>query len=506
MNYRVAGLSLWLGLAPGIALAGGFETEYPDNGARALGRAGAFVARADDPSAIYYNPAGLAGQDGFELFISANLIALTATFDPADDFVLGNTARREFGTLSNEADPFIAPMIAAHFDFDALPTLDFGFGIYGPSATGHRKFPNQYPIVGAFRAADGKDISERLPGSPANALLPNGMFIEGNLLEFFTTVSVAWQPTPEWRLGLSLQNASFIAEIDQAIGGAVPAVAQLKVHDYFTPTGIIGAQYLPTSWLEFGLSVRPPIAIDGEGTGKIKRFASPCPRGPCGDDPQLEPYELAGDLPTLDDDGTPNDAITFDYNHPMVVRFGLRYVHRAGPAADGDEVFDLELDYIYQLQSVHESYLVKFAADRAVVPGEAGAEGLSVSPVPDIDDRREYQDTHGLRLGGDYYVMPGLFTVRAGGSYETGASPEKYTHIDFPGLDQYSVAVGAGLHLDLVDIDVGYSYVGTLGRDVDESDVRLIDITVARDKAAIVGNGRFDAHYHIVGLSTTWHL
>ena len=40
----------------------GAAYEFPDNGAVAMGRAGAFAAKADDGTAIYYNPAGLAIQ------------------------------------------------------------------------------------------------------------------------------------------------------------------------------------------------------------------------------------------------------------------------------------------------------------------------------------------------------------------------------------------------------------------------------------------------------------
>src|SRR5688572_1218570 len=37
-------------------------TEFPDNGSEQLARGGAWVARASDPLAVHFNPAGLAGQ------------------------------------------------------------------------------------------------------------------------------------------------------------------------------------------------------------------------------------------------------------------------------------------------------------------------------------------------------------------------------------------------------------------------------------------------------------
>ena len=79
--------------------------------------------------------------------------------------------------------------------------------------------------------------------------------------------------------------------------------------------------------------------------------------------------------------------------------------------------------------------------------------------------------------------------------------------VDFPGLDQQSFHAGIGVKLDLVDIDLGYGFILMSDRTVTESDVRLIDVTKPeRDDWKVIGNGDFSGHYHIVGLSTNWHL
>jgi long-chain fatty acid transport protein len=56
--------------------AGGFE--LPNQGAAGAGQAEAFAAQADDPSAIYYNPAGIAQLQGTE--VSAGIYALFPKF------------------------------------------------------------------------------------------------------------------------------------------------------------------------------------------------------------------------------------------------------------------------------------------------------------------------------------------------------------------------------------------------------------------------------------------
>src|SRR5580693_2823141 len=63
---------------PRTALAGGFE--LPDNGTEALGRGGAFVAKADDPTAIMFNPAGLAEQRGTRALLDGHVVMSSYSF------------------------------------------------------------------------------------------------------------------------------------------------------------------------------------------------------------------------------------------------------------------------------------------------------------------------------------------------------------------------------------------------------------------------------------------
>ena len=54
-------------------------TEFPDNGSEQMARGGAWVARASDPLAAFFNPAGLAGQDS-KVTVQANLSLLSTCF------------------------------------------------------------------------------------------------------------------------------------------------------------------------------------------------------------------------------------------------------------------------------------------------------------------------------------------------------------------------------------------------------------------------------------------
>src|SRR5688572_18892853 len=62
----------------GPAHAGGLIV--PGYGSQGQPRAGAFVAKADDPSALYYNPAGFARQRGTSVQIGLNFIDFSQRF------------------------------------------------------------------------------------------------------------------------------------------------------------------------------------------------------------------------------------------------------------------------------------------------------------------------------------------------------------------------------------------------------------------------------------------
>lgn len=478
---------------PSAAFAGGFESEYADNNARVLGRGGAFAARADDPSAIQYNPAGLAKLKGFNVLLSVNVLDVNQTFQPASDKVLGGRSTRRFAPLEQEIDLTAAPMLALHFDFEALPDFDFAVGVYGPSGTTHRRFANQFRIQSVTRDADGADQLDRIRGQQGNALAPNGVLVESQMIQAYPTVAVAWSGVKNLRVGVSLQASVVDATIKKAIGGPIPGVAELQFTDPFTFTAIAGVQYDVTEWLELGVMYRPSFENVATGTHSLRRF-NECPNGDCPDDVSdepLGPYGLGAEVPFSNADGSPNQDLEFRFTNPDILRFGARYI---------DPRFDIEFNYVFQRQSVHKAFGVDYKAPRATL------DDVVVEPVPDVADRRDYQDTHGFRLGGDIIVLPEQLSVRWGGSYENGSSPEDFTSLDFPGLDQWSVAVGLTWHTKLVDIDLAYSHIGLIDRTVEEGNPSLIDITVAADQWKAVNKGDYSGNYNVFGLGTTWHF
>src|SRR5207302_5587401 len=60
--------------------AGAGGLSFSENGAAAAGKANAFVGEADDPSAIFYNPAGMTQLPGTQVMAGTALVHLSSTF------------------------------------------------------------------------------------------------------------------------------------------------------------------------------------------------------------------------------------------------------------------------------------------------------------------------------------------------------------------------------------------------------------------------------------------
>jgi len=116
-------------VAPFFGIALSFSTAFSsgyqlnEHGARAVSMGGAFVARAWDPSSIYYNPAGLSYVKGFNVMLGGTLILPSTTFtDP-------NATQWKMNSLT-----FFPPNAYVTYNFDN--GLAAGIGVFTPEGLG----------------------------------------------------------------------------------------------------------------------------------------------------------------------------------------------------------------------------------------------------------------------------------------------------------------------------------------------------------------------------------
>ena len=130
----LAGLLVIAGLAP-RARAGGVE--FPDNGAVAIGRGGAYAANPDGALAISHNPARLAQQEGLRIGLEAALPELSSRsvlFQSSQGGEGATTIAAQFATLL-AGDARVRPLLV---DLHARrPGIGARFGIGGTSAPVH---------------------------------------------------------------------------------------------------------------------------------------------------------------------------------------------------------------------------------------------------------------------------------------------------------------------------------------------------------------------------------
>lgn len=425
-------------LAGSEALAGGFE--FPDNGVVALGRGGAFAARADDLTAIYFNPAGLAGQRGTRLLFNTNFPRQTLTFTRAG--VAGDGTA--YAPVSNEAGFFTgdakigAPILAVASDF-GLEDVTFAIGAYGPSAYGTSRYPESGPQRFAL--------------------------IDMDLALLFYNLSVGWRAHPRLDLGVSVHVAhmmktnlsqgvnSWFAE-GQGPSAGYDTIVHLEFDPAFSVGMLLGALYRPpVKGLQIGLAIRPfPIHFEQTGTVTPEYpgafLAKQAEKG--------RVYLTTGNVYMYQD-------------LPIMGRLGVRYAY----APAGSEVFDVEADVVYEAWSVVDAFRIRFGGEMAIGQDVGPDYKRPMSPVTVPKD---WKDTVSVRVGGDYNVLlptgmrPGL-ALRIGGFYESPAVPEETTNLDFLSFHRFGIGTGFTFSWYAFDLSLAYSHIFQLTRDVDESSI-----------------------------------
>lgn len=169
----ILALTLWLSIHA-LAFASGF-TIY-EQSVRALGRGGAFAATADDPTAIFFNPAGIAQLKGTHYGSGLSVIQPALVRFHPNPSLPGPTERFFHSTLQTPDRGFDGE-ISNNFFFPAAIFLTqsikervtVGYGVYFPFAlqTDFTNFRNDnFPPV---TIVNGQRFSNRYPGRFASS-------------------------------------------------------------------------------------------------------------------------------------------------------------------------------------------------------------------------------------------------------------------------------------------------------------------------------------------------
>ena len=431
------------------ARAGGLFV--PGLGSQAMGRAGAFVAKADDPSALHHNPAGFARIAGMVVHLGSNLLDYSLSFTRAgayEDIADADLPweGQPYPTVENEGRPAIGigsmqalPLLAVSSDLKgAVPGLYVGFGVMVPNAYPVRDFgsdyvfedPNEPPPPGRYDVVY-QDAVTVLPSVAA-------AYSIGDSLDIGARFSFGFA---------SIQATSYTWAVPNfAEWAAVDGLFDLTVKDNFVPGFGLGVLYRPVANLELGAAYSSALNIRAQGTGTTTLgsvAADPLGNGTMD---QIIPPAVAACA-----DGGQIGALKscLNLSLPQTATIGARYVIPG--AVKGRETADIELDVKWENWSAASDYQI-------IVDGQSEQFGSFINQSV---IRHGFQDVISVRLGGAYNLALGdnTLALRAGVAHDTAAAPESWTRLDIDGAARTTIALGGAYQTGRFRIDIGAGVV-----------------------------------------------
>jgi long-chain fatty acid transport protein len=302
-------------IVSGAAYGSGFSLF--EQGAKATAMGGAFAATADDPTAIFYNVAGIAQQRKAAFTVGGTAINFSNEFrgDPNDPTTSGTTGKYR-------AHTFIPPN--AYFILPVGSNITFGVGVMTPYGL---RTNWQEPWVGRFISRDAN--VKVLSVEPAVAWqTSNGKLAIGVGAEYRRS-----------HIALNRNNAAF-----NPFNGQISDTANAFLNsDWDSAWGWnAGLLFKPSDSFRIGLAYRPGMTIDYNGSAHFTQIPTNTPLD----------VLVAAQLP-------PDQSIATSINFPAVLSGGI------ATSAIGHG-WDLEADVTHTTWSRFKSLDVTFGTTTAL--------------------------------------------------------------------------------------------------------------------------------------------
>jgi long-chain fatty acid transport protein len=218
--------------APSVVF--GLGVRVPNQDAEAIGRGNAFAATANNPSALYYNPAGITQLPGFQVQVGV-LNYLGITSDYKND-TTGASAKTDWQVVP--IPQFYATYTPSNY------CLSYGLGVYAPFGL-HLTWPDNGPF--------------------------NDLAIEGKIDYISINPEVAWEIDPKLSIAIGPTFNYSTASLRQGIG--------LTPNDSFAFDGSAwgfgyhaGILWKPCSKISVGANYRNPGSINYQGSSDFSPY------------------------------------------------------------------------------------------------------------------------------------------------------------------------------------------------------------------------------------------
>lgn len=426
-----------------LALAAGLKVN--EQGAKSMAMGNAFTAQADDPSALFFNPAGIAFLKGSQINLGSTTIYVPSTEFNGTAPLSGNPPTGlGSSTVSEKAknDIFIAPAFYATHSFESMP-ISVGFAVNAI-----------YPLAKSW--------------DDSSAFRAEIMNIAVKPINFQPTIAYRFD---DWNLavaaGLDITHAIVTLQRmayspDSAVANSAYELGSMGLDGTATDVGYnVGLKWKPRPDISFGAAYRSEIEL------KIKGDANFLATTPAGFNilglttGATSPYSKA------------RATSTVSSNIVLPASLGL------GVAWQPTEKLTVEVDAEWTGWSSMKKLEFQFDGPQFA--------NFNNKPKP-----LNWEDVWCYKIGGQYAVTKNL-DLRAGYMYDKNPVPDSTIGPVLPDSDRHSFSIGQGIHNDRFSLDLAYMWTHFVDRTT--SNQNMTELTGA--------NGTYKSDVHLFGGSIT---
>ena len=470
MTYRKFLLVATVCLVSVLGRADGSAFTIYELGVRAMGMGGAFAAIADDGSALFYNPAGIAFQKGLRMEMDSlgvvGLFRFTPSAVPAGQYV------PEKG-FNGSVAPKLIPVASLYMTKDLNEKLTFGLGVFSPFGLSANwvsfqdSDPQESKFVGRYAGDRARLESIWIQPTVAYRINQNNSVALG----------VAWVHT-HLMLEQSILNplddgvvfGKQLAEVifpgeDPELAGR--SIARLLPEGRSRLAGTSNSPGLNLGFLHhdsvhklnLGLMYRSAVTHHLKGRATFA-FTTGYP---------LEPFLGAETIPDL----FPDQDIKGSFTTPAAYKIGVAKQDFFGGTA--------AVDFQYMDYHRFKSVPVNFSE--------------TVDTATPEELRLEFDFNNSYQISTGYERLVKGLQVRAGYMFDHTPVPDKSTGPLFPDSSRHSFTVGASLRRGNMELSAFYQAMKFMDR--------RTDVPANND---VFTNGLYDNFAHLGGVSLRFNL
>jgi long-chain fatty acid transport protein len=417
-----------------------------EHGAAAMAMAGAFVALANNPSAIFHNPAGIAFLEGTQISFGTTLIF------PVASLSLPNWPDPAYQSVNQVSQVFYpSTFYISHKISDKIVA---GFGFFNPYGMGV-KWPEDYPL---------KYIS-----------------IRDDMKTFFFNPTLAFKVNENFSLGFGVSyiystlEFELVEHVEDTIdltplGLPVTASYTMDVPLVLEATGSAwglnaGALYKGENF-SIGFNWRGGFKIKFDGdlalsAALVDVTFPPLPQ----ETKEAVETAIAGQVPSE------GGALIPSFNFPHILGVGVAF--------NLTQSLIMSADVHYILWSTYDEFTVEV-------------------DVPGFDDKQveeNWTDSFVFR-GGLEYNLNERFALRAGFLYDQTPQPDETVDPILPDANRWALTGGFGYKSGNFVIDVAYQFEPFADRTSENR-----EIAAYQQGGVNLGKGTYSTTAHLIGIS-----